>query len=172
MLAAGLDDCEHDSYTIHTNETGRSASGRNRLAARGRKYIEASYGVNLFIAPQAPGAPSGRWATAPSYPCSVTSAVGSAAPRSRRGPLYRRKTVLFQTRKNGVAPKKPFGYVPAPDWSRRGDRVVDCDGLENRCTREGTVSSNLTLSASQKEEPPRGALFFDLGCEGGAETSR
>ncbi len=39
--------------------------------------------------------------------------------------------------------------------------MVDCDGLENRCTREGTVSSNLTLSASQNKEPPRGALFFD-----------
>ena len=31
---------------------------------------------------------------------------------------------------------------------RRGARVVDWDGLENRCTRKGTVSSNLTPSAN------------------------
>ncbi len=31
---------------------------------------------------------------------------------------------------------------------RRGGRVVECDGLENRYTRKGIVSSNLTLSAS------------------------
>ena len=30
---------------------------------------------------------------------------------------------------------------------RRGAGVVDRDGLENRCTFTGTVSSNLTLSA-------------------------
>src|SRR5690606_5475451 len=30
---------------------------------------------------------------------------------------------------------------------RRGARVVDRGGLENRCTREGTVGSNPTLSA-------------------------
>ncbi len=34
-----------------------------------------------------------------------------------------------------------------PDRPRRGARVVDWDGLENRCTCKRTVSSNLTLSA-------------------------
>ena len=29
---------------------------------------------------------------------------------------------------------------------RRGGRAVDCSGLENRQTRKGLVSSNLTLS--------------------------
>jgi hypothetical protein len=32
---------------------------------------------------------------------------------------------------------------------RRGARVVDRDGLENRCTFTGTVGSNPTLSASE-----------------------
>ena len=35
-----------------------------------------------------------------------------------------------------------------PRVPRRGARVVDRDGLENRCTFTGTVSSNLTLSAT------------------------
>lgn len=32
---------------------------------------------------------------------------------------------------------------------RRGARVVESDGLENRCTLTGTVGSNPTLSASK-----------------------
>jgi hypothetical protein len=40
----------------------------------------------------------------------------------------------------------PMLYRRVP---RRGARVVDRDGLENRCTFTGTVSSNLTLSARQ-----------------------
>lgn len=35
-----------------------------------------------------------------------------------------------------------------PRVPRRGAGVVDRDGLENRCTFTGTVSSNLTLSAT------------------------
>ena len=31
---------------------------------------------------------------------------------------------------------------------RRGARVVESDGLENRCTGNGTVGSNPTLSAT------------------------
>ena len=31
---------------------------------------------------------------------------------------------------------------------RRGARVVESDGLENRCTLTGTVGSNPTLSAT------------------------
>jgi hypothetical protein len=31
----------------------------------------------------------------------------------------------------------------------RGARVVEWDGLENRCTRKGTVGSNPTLSARE-----------------------
>ena len=31
---------------------------------------------------------------------------------------------------------------------RRGARVVESGGLENRCTRKGTVGSNPTLSAT------------------------
>ena len=43
-----------------------------------------------------------------------------------------------------------FGVSNAiPRLPRRGARVVDRDGLENRCTFTGTVSSNLTLSASK-----------------------
>lgn len=42
-----------------------------------------------------------------------------------------------------------FGVSNAiPRLPRRGARVVDRDGLENRCTFTGTVSSNLTLSAT------------------------
>lgn len=47
------------------------------------------------------------------------------------------------------------GYTPAFDQSdtslhnalRRGARVVDWDGLENRCASDGTVGSNPTLSS-------------------------
>ena len=44
--------------------------------------------------------------------------------------------------------------------SRRGARVVDWDGLENRCAGNGTVGSNPTLSASSEQcwalpQPPR-----------------
>jgi hypothetical protein len=42
----------------------------------------------------------------------------------------------------------PMLYRRVP---RRGARVVDRDGLENRCTFTGTVSSNLTLSASHHQ---------------------
>src|SRR6185437_14723660 len=47
------------------------------------------------------------------------------------------------------------GYFPRPSShfdrvlaARRGARVVDRDGLENRCARKGTVGSNPTLSAN------------------------
>ena len=33
---------------------------------------------------------------------------------------------------------------------RRGARVVESGGLENRCTRKGTVGSNPTLSAKEE----------------------
>src|SRR6185312_3886631 len=42
-------------------------------------------------------------------------------------------------------PSSHFDRVLAP---RRGARVVDRDGLENRCARKGTVGSNPTLSAN------------------------
>ena len=35
---------------------------------------------------------------------------------------------------------------------RRGARVVESGGLENRCTRKGTVGSNPTLSARKMDE--------------------
>ncbi len=34
--------------------------------------------------------------------------------------------------------------------TRRGARVVESGGLENRCTRKGTVGSNPTLSAIKR----------------------
>ena len=42
------------------------------------------------------------------------------------------------------------GKIPADTWVaaiRRGGRVVECTGLENRRPFTGLVSSNLTLSA-------------------------
>ena len=36
--------------------------------------------------------------------------------------------------------------------TRRGVRVADGDGLENRCSRKGTVGSNPTPSANSKYE--------------------
>src|SRR6185437_11189358 len=44
-------------------------------------------------------------------------------------------------------PPRP-AYKPPP---RRGDRVADCDGLENRCTCKRTVGSNPTLSARRPD---------------------
>ena len=44
-------------------------------------------------------------------------------------------------------PLRPGSPIP-----RRGARVVDWGGLENRCARKGTVGSNPTLSASH---PPK-----------------
>ena len=48
-----------------------------------------------------------------------------------------------------------FAFVPPPNipktlksLARRGARVVEWDGLENRCTGNRTVGSNPTLSAS------------------------
>ena len=40
-------------------------------------------------------------------------------------------------------------FVARCDFSslRRGGRVVECSGLENRRTRKGSVSSNLTHAA-------------------------
>jgi hypothetical protein len=38
---------------------------------------------------------------------------------------------------------------------RRGARVVESAGLENRCTLTGTVGSNPTLSATEFEEVKR-----------------
>jgi hypothetical protein len=35
---------------------------------------------------------------------------------------------------------------------RRGARVVESGGLENRCTRKGTVGSNPTLSARDSND--------------------
>lgn len=67
---------------------------------------------------------------------------------------------------NARTPKIPLasgvglGYVPPPPMTadtlcrfiffgtlRRGAGAVERGGLENRCTREGTVGSNPTLSA-------------------------
>ena len=43
-----------------------------------------------------------------------------------------------------------LGRFRRPDKAdRRGARVVDRAGLENRCARKGTVGSNPTLSATQ-----------------------
>ncbi len=39
----------------------------------------------------------------------------------------------------------PLTYCKINTW--RGGRVVECDGLENRCARKCTVGSNPTLSA-------------------------
>ena len=40
-----------------------------------------------------------------------------------------------------------FAKGAIPSNMRRGARVVESGGLENRCTRKGTVGSNPTLSA-------------------------
>ena len=47
---------------------------------------------------------------------------------------------------------------------RRGARVAESGGLENRCTRKGTVGSNPTLSARIKEsmKDERGRMTFRL----------
>ena len=42
----------------------------------------------------------------------------------------------------------PGQLKSASQAHRRGDRVVDCAGLENRCTFAGTVGSNPTPSAT------------------------
>src|SRR6185312_14582194 len=54
-----------------------------------------------------------------------------------------------------VADAPRAAYKPPP---RRGDRVADCDGLENRCTCKRTVGSNPTLSARTGPGPPPAAL--------------
>ncbi len=45
--------------------------------------------------------------------------------------------------------------------SRRGARVVDWDGLENRCAGNRTVGSNPTLSANHQSEPDGDASAGD-----------
>ncbi len=45
-----------------------------------------------------------------------------------------------------LAAPHAMGYINS---KRRGARVVDRGGLENRCAFTGTVGSNPTLSASQ-----------------------
>ena len=40
-----------------------------------------------------------------------------------------------------------LGHAPGGYSNRRGGRVVECGGLENRYTRKGIESSNLSLSA-------------------------
>ena len=41
----------------------------------------------------------------------------------------------------------PKVVEPSPTGPRRGDRVAECAGLENRCTFTGTEGSNPSLSA-------------------------
>ena len=60
-----------------------------------------------------------------------------------------------------VASQRQVAYKRSPDLAmaetaRRGARVVDWDGLENRCTLTGTEGSNPSLSANAQEfEQPR-----------------
>ncbi len=46
-----------------------------------------------------------------------------------------------------IAPVNPVGKGDL-SRPRRGDRVVECGGLENLCPGNGTVGSNPTLSAN------------------------
>ena len=55
-------------------------------------------------------------------------------------------------------------YVPPP--VRRGARVADRGGLENRCTFAGTVGSNPTLSAINAEAPTGASALMVLGWSG------
>src|SRR5579859_1096474 len=133
LLAAGLDDCEHNSLPFIQTKPDAALQVWTGSPREGGNISRRDAESRLFRATAA------------------------------RGPFSRRKAFNpagQYPRQNGVAPKILFGYGPAPDPVRRGDRVVDCDGLENRCTREGTVSSNLTLSARSEKRAPLWSPFF------------
>ena len=53
----------------------------------------------------------------------------------------------LEARAQSIGGAGSAGQSAARIPSRRGARVVDWDGLENRCARKGTVGSNPTLSA-------------------------
>src|SRR5579859_1239506 len=55
LLAAGLDDCEHDSLPFIQTKPD-AALQVTRSAARGRKYIDARSGVKIICNPMAPSA--------------------------------------------------------------------------------------------------------------------
>src|SRR5690625_5267412 len=52
----------------------------------------------------------------------------------------------------GVARTACTGYMASSRSLRRGAGAVERGGLENRCTRKGTVGSNPTLSATCPRE--------------------
>ena len=54
----------------------------------------------------------------------------------------------------GIARVRPVRCHPNPDTPRRGGRVADCTGLENRQGRKFLVGSNPTLSAGTVEKSP------------------
>ena len=84
---------------------------------------------------------------------------GGRRARARRGPALgiispgRRRCI--GCRQGPAAPAAPLAGAPAfgvasrrPRTARRGAGVVERGGLENRCTRESTVGSNPTPSAT------------------------
>ena len=59
---------------------------------------------------------------------------------------YEREILLRHLGYISSMPAKNKEYPIQLLFCRRGGRVVECAGLENRCPRKRTVSSNLTLS--------------------------
>ena len=63
------------------------------------------------------------------------------------------RAIEIRKSRNGVAANRDCGPISILDFrvtfTRKGDRVVEGDGLENRCTVYRTVGSNPTPSASR-----------------------
>ena len=61
-----------------------------------------------------------------------------------------------------LAPSRRVSYGARPRTPRRGGRVVECGGLENRFTgNPGDEGSNPSSSASFIKQAPSGAFLFD-----------
>ena len=75
----------------------------------------------------------------------------SALPRSSRlaGAL---RAGIGSVKVRAVFDPRPW-FAPSAGPSRRGARVVDRGGLENRCACKRTVGSNPTLSATFSSKP-------------------
>ena len=54
----------------------------------------------------------------------------------------------------------PVAIITSVLFTRRDDRVVEGNGLENRRAGNGTVGSNPTLSAMQIMYAPKGYMEF------------
>ena len=127
----------------------RRAGGRD---GRGRAKLLAAAGVRL--AGRAGSGARLLWASQP-LPWPIARPGGPETRRSegenasRTVDCWAFSAFRLVRRQGSRLGLRLIFRVLYPRVPRRGAGVVDRDGLENRCTFTGTVSSNLTLSASR-----------------------